>query len=162
VHLRRKLPQQWEWLHSEPEKNFRDVIHFMYKDQYCIRMYDKIKYLEVQIRHYKYYQKESMQPVFASLHQSLDEVQRNGKLQLQYGFICHHSRKKSDHMVVVPTIKDPKSSLDGTDSIFCKQCQLHMDIGKLHKMWFGSNGTFINYAILYVGFFMMIYFTNWL
>ena len=144
VHLIQAPPEQWVLLHKESKQHCRNLINFLYKGEVCIRLHDKIRYLEVQIRHYKYYKKESMHLVFTSLYQSLDSVCKNWQYdskKLQYGFICNNSQGDSDHMLVVPNIKNPEScTLDKVEKVFCEQCQLLTEIEKLHRMWFNNTG----------------------
>jgi len=145
VHLLQAPPEQWELLHNKSEKRFRDIVSFMYNEKYCVRLYDKTKYLEVQIRDYKYSPKEAIFPIFASLYQCMLKVCTEWglkELKLEYGFICHHSKNNNNHMIVARSlalsIEDPEPcSLKNT--AFCKQCEDHTDIGKLHKMWFGQS-----------------------
>ena len=144
VNLLQAPPKQWVLLHKDSKKHYRNVINFLYRGEFCLRLLDKTRYLEVQIRHYRHCKKEYMHPVFASLCQSLDNVCEGlkcGSKLLQYGFICHHSRGDSDHMVVVPSIKHLEScSLDGVERVLCEQCQGQTEIEKLHRMWFDNTG----------------------
>ena len=77
VHLIQALPEHWVLLHKESKQHCRNVINFLYKGEFCVRLRDKTCHLEVQIRHHKYYQLESMHPVFTSLYQSMDSVCKN-------------------------------------------------------------------------------------
>jgi len=124
------------------EQYYRNVINFLYKGEFCVRLHDKICYLEVQIRHYKYCQLESMYPVFSSLYYSLDKICKSE--QLEFGFICHHAVNRRDHMMVVSSIRDPEScSLEAVEKVLCGQCQQQTEIGKLHRMWFDSTGQYV-------------------
>lgn len=130
------LPKYWQPLHDQSQ--YRNVMAFLYKNEYCIRFYDKNHYLEVQVRHYTYSLRESMYPVFKSIHHCVDKVCRKFNFgKFQYGFVCHGTKGQNDHMVVVSAIQGPNEC--NLEDLYCDLCQRQIKIRKLHRLWFENN-----------------------
>ena len=121
------------------EKQYRNVIVLLYKEKYCLKLCDKVRYIEVQVRHSTYCQKESMYPLFEVLQKCLDDMCKTWNIEvkkLQYGFICHYC----EHMIVFPSMKDPKScNMEKTEAQSCENCQKSSEIGKRHRLWIEGN-----------------------
>ena len=134
------------------EEQCRNVMVFLYSHKYCLKLCDKIRYLEVQVRHSTYCQKESMYPLFEKLHQHLENMCKTWKIdmkKLQYGFVCHDC----EHMMVIPSMKDPKScNMDAIGKKHCEKCHKDTEIGKRHRMWLNGelHCSSIMYIILYI------------
>jgi len=134
------------------EVQYRNVVVLLYKHKYCVKFFDKVRYLEVQVRNSTYCQKESMFPLFEIFHQRLNDACKAFKIEikdLQYGFVCHNCK----HMMVFSTMKDPKScNLDTLEVQICEKCLIKTEIGKRHRMWIDGESSCYNKCILYRNF----------
>ena len=142
VHLLQDLPCDWQHdllsSSSGAKRQYRNVMTFCLPDNFCLRMQDRIYYLELQIRHYKDNKLENAfyhSQIFSKLENYLNVVCKKLNFdseKLQFGFLCHDRENDDDHIAVIPSIKAPLPS-----KLQCsRKCKNHTIIGNLHTIWF--------------------------
>ena len=143
VHLLQKLPCGWQHdllsSNGDSKKHFINVITFCLPDGFCLRMQDKVYYLELQVRHYKDCKLENasynpkifstLQPYFKDICKQLDYDNE----KLRYGFLCHDRENiDDDHIALIPSLEAPLPR-----NLQCnRKCKNQTIIGNLHTIWF--------------------------
>ena len=167
VHFLQKMPDGWtSSLNMKTNQHFRNVMTFLLPNNLCLRLQDKIKYLEIQVRHDQHNKGESMLKELKILCKYLYEVCEALKFDcnnLEFSFLCQPTKwDEEDHMpvvllkpssnnlkckkcqnqtVVLPFMDDPSPCNlvyceKCHDQIFCKKCVKKTYMGDLHKLWF--------------------------
>ena len=164
VHFLQDKPDGWRSMQEDTtNKHFRNVMTFLLPNNFYLRLQDKIYYLELQVRHYNYFEGEGMLKelgiVCKYLHK-VCETLRFDYSKLQFGFFCQLGKwDEEDHMAVLlqPLLSDLKhcrkcqnqslviNDFPSYNLIYCEKCDNQMycnncrkatDIGEPHKLWF--------------------------
>ena len=167
VHFLQKMPIGWiSSLDMHANRHFRNVMTFLLPNNLYLRLQDKIKYLEIQVRHYQHCIGECMLKELKILCKCLYEVCEALKFDcnnLEFSFLCQYGKwDEEDHMptvllkpssgnlkckkcqnqtVVLPFMDDPSQwnlvYCEKCDNqINCRECNNETYMGDLHKLWF--------------------------
>ena len=145
VHLLNEEPEGWKHQLHKSKKNYSDLIIFRLPDSSFLYMYDKIFYLELEVRHSEkdfvpfYHSK-----LFGVVHQYLESVCGHlcfDSQKLQYGFLCHANESDGDHIAVIDPTKI--SEFMPAELQCTRKCSRGTKLNKSHKIWFEEVSQFM-------------------
>ena len=108
VELLQNSPEHWHPHFSKGKERhtFNNLITFSLSNAFSLSLFDKISYLEMQIRHpEKTFRHPIHNKVYSQLKQALIQVcdyLNFDYFRLQYGFLCDCGKSKEDHIAIVP------------------------------------------------------------
>ena len=152
VHLLNEEPKTgWKHqLHLSAE-NYSDLMIFRLPDSSFLYMYDKIFYLQLEVRHNELGFVSSYQPcVFAVLREYLKQVCSHlcfNPQNLQYGFLCTANESDDDHIAIID-LSRILEFMQNKSYIQCsRKCFNETKLVKSHTIWFEQVSTFYGYYI---------------
>ena len=136
----------WE-IHSRKDSKevhhvFINLITFNLLDGYSLSLFDKVDYLELQIRQKeKRFQNLAHYNAYENLKRHLAKVCKHLNLafkNIRYGFICSCNESEEDHIAFLPKrISSAKSATCNIDSTHT------LKMTKSHMLWFSQDGMYV-------------------
>ena len=136
----------WE-IHSckdskEVHHVFINLISFNLLDGYSLSLFDKVDYLELQIRQKEErFQNSAHYNAYENLDRHLAKVCKHLNLafnNIRYGFMCSCNESEEDHIAFLPKrISSAKSATCSIDSIHT------LKMTKSHMSWFSQDGMYV-------------------
>ena len=140
-------------LHLSAE-NYSDLMIFRLPDSSFLYMYDKIFYLQLELRHNKSDFASSDQPcVFPVLHEYLKQVCSHlcfNPQNLRCGFLCTANESDDDHIAIIDQdLSRISEFMQNKEKIIqcSRQCEDETELVKSHTIWFEHVSTFYGYYI---------------
>ena len=138
VHLLNEEPKGWKHQLHTSAKNYSDLMKFCLPDGSFLYMYDKIFYLQLEVRHSKLTFVPSNQDcIFTVLLDYLKLVCNHLHFdpeKLQYGFLCTANQSGGDHIAVI----DLSAFSEGMPAeLECSRgCSTLTKLNEYHKIWY--------------------------
>jgi len=139
VELLQNPPQQW---HHQKGKDhtFNNLVTFSLPNAFSLSLFDKLSYLEIQLRHPEEDFKISIHvQVHSQLVQALIQtcIHLNFDYSgLLYGFLCNCGNITEDHIATVPSL---------SQNVMFAKCSIttvhHMKLNSLHLIWFQDSNS---------------------
>ena len=152
VHLLNE-ERKTEWKHQLhlSAENYSDLMIFRLPDSSFLYMYDKIFYLQLEVRHNESGFVSSYQPcVFAVLCKYLKQVCSHlcfNPQNLQYGFLCTANESDDDHIAIIDLSRILEFMQNNSYIQCCRECFNETKLVKSHTIWFEHVSTLYIYYI---------------
>ena len=145
VHLLNEQPKGWKHQLHKSAKNYSDLMMFCLPDGSFLYMYDKIAYLELEVRHSVLGFVSSYQRcIFSVLYNYLELVCKHlhfDPQNLQYGFLCKANQSDGDHIVVIDLSEI--SEFLSAELECSRKCSRVTKLNDSHKIWFEQVSTHV-------------------
>ena len=137
VHLLNEQPKGWKHQFHKGAENYSDLMIFRLPDGGFLYMYDKIFYLQLEVRHSELTFVPSYQHrIFTVLHEYLELVCNHlhfDTQKLQYGFLCTANQSDSDHIAVIDL--STVSEFMPAELQCSRECSRLTKLNESHKIW---------------------------
>ena len=142
VELLQNPPKGWHPHLSKKgiHHTFSNLISFSLPNAYSLSLFDKVSFLEVQLRHpEEAFQLPVHHPRYSQLKQAI--VQTCGHLnfdhsRLQFGFLCNCGSITEDHIAIIPEVSQSTLFAECSNST-----TFHLKLTASHTVWFSDQQT---------------------